>query len=361
MPEVLTVGTNGGKASDTDTAPSPEDPPGTVTKDNSGNVLLKGEVTYVVPKGTPVKLKLASVPTHGLHLMDTDMDGNPYPAQEGQTITARVSEDLYVADNKVIPEGTVFSGHVSHIYAPRRVGRPGSLALTFDSFKTPDGRTFAFHAEANNTRESTWKSKAKGLGYVASYTAGGAITGALIAYEYFGLEKTIAMHGYNIAAAAAGGALAGTAYALLRKGAAAVLEPGDDLNMSIDTDLLLPAAQAPSIKDKDPMLEGFELDVLKSKVVKDGLDGHMLHIDAIVTNNSDKPLDSIDLYLEDDNGNQLPVAAGLDENSEYLFTVGAHTRRSLSVDFQLEYPKLKRKLVWLDHESRKVIIKERLP
>ncbi len=323
--------------------------------------LLKGQVTYVVPSGTPIKLKLATVPTSGLHLFDRDMDGNLPPAQLGQIITAKTTEDIYVASNKVIPEGTVFEGKVSHIYEPKRLGRPGALALSFDKFTTPDGRSFAFHAEADNVRESNWKSKAKGLGMIAAHAAGGAAAGVLVAYQLFGMEQTVAMNGYNIAGGAAGGALAGIAYAMLRKGTRAVLEPGDDLNLSIDMDMIMPVASAPKPHQTDPHLEGFMLQILQSKVVKDGLDGHMLRVDAIITNDSSKRLNSIDLFLEDDNGTRFPVAAGLDDVSEYLFRIDPHTRQAIRINFQMEYPKLRRKLVWLDHESRNVLMKERLP
>lgn len=45
-------------------------------------VMLKGQVTYLVPKGTGLKLKLATVPTSGLRLMNRDDDGNLYPARQ---------------------------------------------------------------------------------------------------------------------------------------------------------------------------------------------------------------------------------------------------------------------------------------
>lgn len=324
-------------------------------------VMLKGQVTYLVPKGTGLKLKLATVPTSGLRLMNRDDDGNLYPARQGQEITAKTTEDLYVDDNKVIPGGTVFHGMVSQIIPPKRVGRPGSLVITFDRFTTPNGKSFAFRCEANNYKPSTPKSKMKGLGYVASYTAGGALTGALIAYQYFGLDKTIAMHGYNIAGGAAAGALLATGYALWKKGPHAVLEPGDDLNMSIDCDMLLPAAVEPGPKKAPNNLPGLEVEILKSKVVKDGLDGHNLRIEMLVTNDTDVRLKSIDLYLKDDNGSEFPVVSGDQDDEEFLFDVDPHSVKRISLDFQMEYPKLKRKMIWYDHQSRRKIFEGPLP
>jgi hypothetical protein len=324
-------------------------------------VLLKGQVTYTVPKGTTFKLKLASVPSNGMKLGDYDLEGKLPPAQLNQPITARVTEDLYVDDNKVIPEGTIFAGRVTKIIAPRRLSRPGSLVLSFDTLTTPDGRKFAFRAEANNARESTKKTKAKGLGLIAAHAAGGAVVGAIVAYRIFGPEQTVAMHGYNIAGAAALGAVAATTYAIMKHGQRAVLEPGDDLNMEIDTDLLLPAATTPAVKPRALAIEGVNIEVVKSKVIKDGLDGHELKLELLITNDSEETLKSIDLYVEDDNGNRTPVTAGEDEEAELLFTVEPQSFKKIICHFAVQYPKLKRKLIWLRHGTHHVLISQRLP
>jgi hypothetical protein len=324
--------------------------------------LLKGQVTYCVPSGTPIKLKLATVPTYGLSLMSRDLDGKLLPARVNQEITARLTEDIYVDDNKVIPEGTVFHGYVKHIVAPKRVGRPGSLVLAFDYFKRPDGRKFKFSAEANNARKSTKKSKLKGFGIIMGHAAGGAVVGSIIAYDLMGMQETIALHGYNIAAGAAAGALMGTAVALLRHGPEAVLEPGDDLNMNIDQDLLIPAATSPTVKPPALNLPGLEVSVQKTKVIKDGLDGYQLQLDAIITNNTNTRLESIDLFIEDDNGSRYPIVADSEEDkTDMVFTVDPRSIEHVHCDFPLEYPKLKRKLVWVDHTSRQVLFSQKLP
>ncbi len=326
--------------------------------------LLKGSVDYVVPQGTMIKLKMASVPTTGMHLFDRDLDGNLYPAELGQEITAKTTEDMYVDDNKVIPEGTVFHGKVSKIEMPKRLHRDGSLSISFDNLTTPDGRKFAFMADASNYVQSTKKSKTRELGRLAAHAAGGAVVGALIAYQVFGMKNTIAMHGYNIAGGAAGGALVATGFALMDKGKKAVLEPGDNLNMQIDTDLLMPAAVEPVAKSGSQNLEGLDVEVERSKLLKDGIDGHILRLDVVVQNDSDHELKSIDLFMEDGNGNRNPVCTGVDidfENTEYLFSIKPHSRKKMRLNFQVEYPKLQRQLVWLDHKSRQVCFRQKLP
>ncbi len=327
--------------------------------------VLKGGVTFCVPRGTGLKLKIASVPTHGLKLLDRDLEGNLLPAKTGQKITAKISEDIYVDDNKVIPEGTIFHGKVVKILPPRRFYRQGSLEINFTQFDLPDGRKFSFTARADNFKESTWKSKARGFGRIAARTAGGALVGALVAYQLSGgMENTIAMHGYNVAGGAAVGALLATGYACMEKGPKATLEPGDDLNLSIDADLLLPAAVEPTVKkrtqDETP---GLNIEIEKSKLVKDGLGGHLLRLDVNISNETNKRFKSIDLFLEDSNGNRQSLVGGPDdmEASETLFTVEPGTDQRIRLWFPVEWPKLKRSLVWVDHQKRTICSRTPLP
>lgn len=324
-------------------------------------VMLKGEVRYCVPQGTPFKLKLSAVPTNGMHMLNRDLEGNLAPAQLGQQITAKLTEDIYVDDNKVIPEGTVFYGEVSKIHGPRRVYRPGWLEISFDHLVTPDGKKFAFTAEANNFKKSTAGTKLHGAGIIAAHGAGGAIVGAMVAYQLFGWENTVACKGYNIAGGAAGGALIAMGYAVMRRGPKAVLEPGDDLNLAIDTDLLMPLATEPTIKRPFTNLDGLEITIDKCKTKKDNIDGHLKVVDLTIDNNTEKYLNSIDLFVEDNEGGRHAVCAGMAEDSQMLFRIEPHSLQSLKVSFRVEFPKMKYSLIWLDHKSRRVCYRQALP
>lgn len=337
--------------------------PTSVTASPAGTPLLKGQVTYCIPRGTPLKLKLATVPMPAMKMDLRDDEGNLKPAQLNEEITAKITEDIYVDDNKVIPEGTVFYGRVSKIIAPRHVGREGHLEISFDKLATPDGRVFKFEAEANNYKESTNKSKLKGAGRLAAHTAGGAALGALIAYKAVGgWQNTVAMHGYNVAGGAAVGAVCGLAYALWKRGPNAVLEPGDEFNMSIDTDLLIPAASKPTPKPPPISLPGFEVDLISKKVMKDdmGMGLHKIRIDTIMVNHTRHKLSSIDLFLEDDLGNRFPVSPDEDEESEQLFYLNPISQQRIVCSFVVQFPKLKHKLIWLDHVTHRVIFEQKL-
>lgn len=323
-------------------------------------MMLKGGVTYCVPSGTPFKLKLATIPMPSLKQELRDEEGNLKPARLGEVITARTTEDIYIDDSKVIPEGTEFHGTVSKIVAPRRVGRPGHLELKFDSFKTPDGRSFAFRAEANNFKPSTNKTKLQGLGRIAAHGAGGAALGTLVAYQLFGLRGTIAMHGYNLAGGAALGCAGGVGYALWSRGPEAVLEPGDEFQMSIDSDLLIPAATNPTPKKPPVSLPGLEFETVETKIVKDGLGGKILRVDGYVTNRTHKRLNSIHLYIEDELGHRYPVTPDLLDNSETLFYVEPLSCQRMVCAFQVEFPKLKHKLMWFDSADHTLLLEQKL-
>lgn len=332
-----------------------------MVKKGTTTPLLKAEVTYCVPKGTGIKLKLSSVPTQGMHLLDRDMDGKLHPAHVGDVITASTSEDIYVEDNKVIPAGTVFKGRVSAVKDPRRVQRPGWLEISFTELALPNGKRFAFSAEANNFKKATLKGVAKGTGMVAANAAGGAIVGALAAYQIVGgMRGSAACHYYNLAGGAAAGALIAAGHAIMKRGERATLEPGDDLNLSIDTDLLLPALAEPTKKVANLNLEGLSIEVGKTKVIKDGLDGHFIRMDVTIDNNSDRKLSAIDLYLRDTNGNKYPVGMGPGDDSEFLFTLEPYSSLETKLFFATEYPKLKHELIWIDHRTRKVCFRQKL-
>lgn len=332
--------------------------------DIAPGTMLKGSATYTVPKGTPFKLKLTQVPTNGLRLLDRDLDGKLLPAQLNDEICAKVSEDIYIDDHKVIPEGTIFHGKVSRIHDPRRFYRKGWLEVSFDSLKTPDGRRFAFKVDADNFKKSTAKTKLAGTGRILSHAAGGAIVGTLVAYQLTGgMKGTAESKGMNLAVGAAAGALIAGGYAAYEKGPRAVLEPGDDLNMAIDSDLLMPAAVEPKVRPKTYTLEGLDIDIKKVKTKKDNLGGgcYFKVIDVSIDNNTDLTLNAIDCYLLDSEGNKHPLTAGLEEDSEFIFHVEPNSISQHKLSFRVDFPQLKYTLVWLDHRSRRVCYKQPLP
>jgi hypothetical protein len=122
----------------------------------------------------------------------------------------------------------------------------------------------------------------------------------------------------------------------------------------------MPVAVEPKAKKQANTVSGLDIKVEKSKLVGDGLGGHMFTIDAMVTNDSNRKLSSIDLYVEDTNGNRAPLVSNYDDDSAFLFTVEPHSRQHLHMSFSIPYPKLKRQLVWLEHEDKTVCYRQPL-
>jgi hypothetical protein len=326
----------------------------------SAALTLKAGASYTVPRGTSMNLKIVSVPTNGMHLLQKDLEGNPMPAKLGDVISAMITEDIYVDGDRVIPEGTVFRGHVVHLNGPRRVQRPGWVDISFNELELPSHRIFRFKAEADNLEASTLKSKMHGVGMVAANAAGGAIVGTMVAYQLFGMHNTAAVHGYNLAAGAAGGAILAAGHAIMKRGHAAWLEPGDGLNLSIDTDMVMPALTAPTKHvATNYKIEGLSIDVLKRKVIKNGIGGYFIRLDVNIDNDSNQSLQSIDLYLKDTNGNDNPLAMGpeFDDKggSAFVFRLEPNSSLRTRLYFDVEHPKLGHEFVWYSHEHRKII------
>jgi hypothetical protein len=340
------------------------DPVPETGKSQTGALTLKSGVSYTVPRGTALNLKVTSVPSNGMRLLNKDLEGNPMPAKLNDVITAMITEDIYVDGDRVIPEGTVFRGHVVNINGPRRVQRPGWVDISFNELELPNHKIFRFKAEADNLEASTTKSKLRAVGMVAANAAGGAIVGTMVAYQLFGMHNTVAVHGYNLAAGAAGGAILAAGHAIMKRGHSAWLEPGDGLNLSIDTDMVMPALQSPTkhVAAVDN-LEGLTIDVLKSKVMKNGIGGYFIRLDVNINNDSDMSLRAIDLFLCDSNGTKCPLAGGpeFDEGSAFLFHLEPNSSLRSRIYFDVDHPKLPHEFVWYDHQNRrKVCFRQKL-
>jgi len=68
----------------------------------------------------------------------------------------------------------------------------------------------------------------------------------------------------------------------------------------------------------------------------------------------------MDLYLLDSNKNKCPIGQGKDEDSGYMFTLEPTSSIETRLYFNTEYPTLKHKLIWYDHQSRKVCFVQNL-
>jgi hypothetical protein len=100
-------------------------------------------------------------------------------AQVGQPVTARVAQPVLDGGRVVIPAGSTVGGRVSAV-TPAKKGladKAGSLSLSFDRLRTPDGADMPISATVTRAGAS---SGGKTAGTIGGGAAGGAVLGKIL-------------------------------------------------------------------------------------------------------------------------------------------------------------------------------------
>jgi hypothetical protein len=97
--------------------------------------------------------------------------------RHGDRFTATLAEPVVSGDRVVVPQGTVFSGHVAEAKASGRFKGRAVLALSLDSFEM-DGRQYAINSVTS--RVSRGHKKHDWL-WIGGTSSGGALIGAAVA------------------------------------------------------------------------------------------------------------------------------------------------------------------------------------
>lgn len=131
-----------------------------------------------IPTGTAIRMKLQSaISTH--------------QSQDGDTFTGRVTEDVVVDGNTVIPAGASLSGRVTRLSEPRRFAGVPSIDLRPETVTLPNGTAFNITAMVVDTGNPklytvTDEGRIKGKGrtkadniVLAGATGSGAVAGAI--------------------------------------------------------------------------------------------------------------------------------------------------------------------------------------
>lgn len=113
-------------------------------------------------------------------------------ARVGDTFTANVTESVY-SDNGVvvIPEGSRVTGRVNSVVAARKGGKPGTIDVSFNSVRLPNGVTRRINGsltdldsdDAKSDNEGTAsgdKMKHRKIIFIGGGGAGGAVLGGAI-------------------------------------------------------------------------------------------------------------------------------------------------------------------------------------
>jgi hypothetical protein len=142
-------------------------------------------------------------------------------SQVGDSVTARVADDVWAGGVVAIPAGSILHGSVTDVQGLRRVGGRARLAVRFDSLELPRGGSVPVYA--------TWQREGKGetkrdAATIAGSTVGGAVLGRVIRSR----ERD-----RNTAIGAAAGAAVGTVIAARTKGEQVSLASGSVIDLTL--------------------------------------------------------------------------------------------------------------------------------
>jgi hypothetical protein len=337
-------------------------------------VVLKGSVERTIPQGTPVSLKVVSMPMQtGFYMENWDLDGKFIPPKEGDQITSELVKPVYIAGDLVLPAGTKFYGQVSRVIAPKRFGKDGRLEISFLGLQTPKGKILKFK-EAPSMLTGKERSRKQNIAYgaarVGTYAAGGAAAGALVAYYAAGLFLTAANPYYVLGSGAGVGLLVGVVGAVLKKGKPGHLMPGDELKINLEQSLVLPVAEP--ITESRPQAftaPGLNLKTLQKKLVKDDFDRSVLVINLEVNNATAQTIYGSDFALLGPYNKQvLPgsIAIGFERDKKSPIYGKAFLRAAPGeavngqLIFEIDFPGFDHVFVLKDHYSQQVIFQEPL-
>jgi hypothetical protein len=219
---------------------------------------------------------------------------------EGDEFFAEVSSDVEGGGGVLLPIGTLAHGTVRNIVDPKRGGRDGWIEVKFDSLITPDGREIPINASMT-TKNSAAKTVAKTVGVDTAYTVTGSLVGGYTAFSLFGLEAAIASQGYTILGGLAAGAAMGLVMSIVRKGKGVLISRGDEIKVTIQSDIQLPVIKKEAFKQKEITYNGLDVVINDIWLVKDPFgERNTFELDLDIINNSNQNFTAFDVALEND-------------------------------------------------------------
>ncbi len=275
---------------------------------------------------------------------------------EGDEFFAEVVNDVEGEGGVLLPVGTVAHGYVRNIVDPKRGGRDGWIELKFDSLITPDGREIPIDASMT-TKNTPAKAVAKNVGISTGYTVTGGVVGGFTMLNVLGLEAAIASHGYTIAGGAAVGAVIGLGMSLFRKGKNVLISRGDEIKVTMLTNVELPVMTKEAFKPKEIFYDGLEVEIEDIWLVRDPFgikNTYQLTLDIV--NNSDHNFSSFDIAVVNDlNKKFYPSVFYKDSISFADMKAGSHVKGRLY--FSVDDPKRRHWLVFYGKSNRKPLAK----
>jgi hypothetical protein len=169
----------------------------------------------------PRRTTTVTVPA-GTSLAASVLDGaSSADAQVGDSVSARVAEDVWAGGELAIPAGSILRGEVTEAQGLRRIGGRSRLAVRFDSLELRGGDDVPVYA--------SWSAEGKGetkrdAATIAGSTVGGAVLGRVIRSRD---------RDRNTAIGAAAGAAVGTVIAARSRGEEVQLPAGTVVDLTL--------------------------------------------------------------------------------------------------------------------------------
>lgn len=275
---------------------------------------------------------------------------------EGDEFFAEVSNDVEGNGGILLPVGTLAHGTVRNIVDPKRGGRDGWIEVKFDTLITPDGREIPIEASMT-TKNTPQKTIAKAIGVDTAYTVTGSLVGGVAAYNLLGLEAAIASHGYTIVGGLAAGAVMGLGLSLVRKGKGVLISRGDEIKVTINSDVELPVIHKDAFRQEEEKYDGLDVNITDLWLVKDPFGvRNTFQLTLNIDNRSDKNFTAFDVAVINDMQRKFyPSLFYSDAMPFSQIKSGTNVKGKLY--FSVDDPKRAHWLVFYDKASRKPLAK----
>ena len=185
---------------------------------------LKGYVSKI-PSGTKLSIIFESPVDEITSMIDDE-------------VTARISKDIVIDGQAVVPAGSTVVGIISEVNSARRMHKSGNVRIEFKSLTIPDGRQIPIVASVL-TRSGLIKGK---LTKKAALISTATVVGPAAAGFGAGLAAEGSPVGGLIGAAA--GIALGFALFAFQRGNKVDIKAGDEINIELIEEALLPSPEA---------------------------------------------------------------------------------------------------------------------
>ncbi len=275
---------------------------------------------------------------------------------EGDEFFAEVSADVEGNGGILLPVGTLAHGTVRNITDPKRGGRDGWIEVHFDSLITPDGREIPINATMT-TKNSASKTIAKTIGVDSAYTVTGSVVGGITALNIFGIEGAIASNGYTILGGLAAGAAMGLVMSIVRKGKGVLISRGDEIKVTMLTDLELPVLKKEAFKQQEIFYNGLDVDIVDVWLVQDPFgERNTFELTLEIKNASDQNFTAFDVAVVNDMNRKFYPALFFNDAMPFS-KMKSGTKVNGKLYFSVDDPKRKHWLVFYARATRKPLAK----